>query len=73
MRQLWDQFYFNAVLAGLRHDGLRKTLIELTKGDAELNKLWIDFQQELDRVWAQDHPNDGTQCGGITCSHNPSE
>ena len=73
MRPLWDQFYCNAILTGLRHNGLRKIFIEMTKNDVELAKLWSEFKQELDRVWAKDHPKDGTQCAGITCNHKSAK
>ena len=73
MRQLWDAFYSRAVLAGMRHNGLRKTLIEMLKTQVDLAELWTDFRAELDRLWTEDHPRDGTQCIGIACNHISSQ
>jgi hypothetical protein len=68
MRPLWDKFFRRMVRAGLGHSGLRKTLIEMMK-DAELLKGWRGFFQELERIWAEDHPRDGSKCLGIQCDH----
>jgi len=72
MRPLWDQFYSKAILAGLGHNGLRKTLIEMRKQDRALAGLWKEFRGVLDRLWATDHPRNGTTCQGVDCNHDPA-
>ena len=69
MRQLWDGFYSTALVAGLGHTGLRKTLIEMAGKDVPLAELWSDFRCELDALWARRHPQDGSRCKGIECDH----
>src|SRR5262245_52628353 len=74
MRQLWDQFYRKAVLAGLKHDGLRKSFVEMMRTQVDLAKLWDPFRKQLDMIWAESHPDDGTKCPGVACAaaHKPA-
>lgn len=68
-RQLWEQFYSKAVLAGLKHNGLRKVLIEKAKGGVGTTELWTDFLVELNRIWKDHHPGGPEECEGIECEH----
>jgi len=69
MRPLWDGFYSTALVAGLGHTGLRKTLVEMAGKDIPLAELWVDFRRDLDGLWSRRHPQDGSRCTGIACDH----
>lgn len=57
MKELWDQYYADAVLAGLEHRGLREFFKEMTEPEAERpGQYWRDFREELERLWRQRHP-----------------
>ena len=70
MRQLWTEYYSEAIFHGLKHNGLRRVLVEAIKADEKLAELWKDFLHELDRLWADGHPRDGTKCNGIKCNRH---
>jgi hypothetical protein len=73
LKSLWEQYYSKAVLGGLNHYGLRKTLIGMKKTNGYRAELWKDYFEELDVIWAKNHPPDGKKCAGIECVHNRSE
>lgn len=69
MRQLWHEFYAQAILAGLRHTGLRETLLEMLAQDPQPAELWQLFRRDLESLWAADHPRNGAACRGLACEH----
>lgn len=73
MRLLWNKFFSDAVLSGLRHNGLRRVAVEITQPEMELKgAYWKRFRYELDRIWRKHHPEDNCICSGIDCTadHN---
>jgi hypothetical protein len=72
MRRLWDDYYVNAVCAGLRYNGLRRTIIDITRPGIEVAPVWQEFRRELDRIWAREHPANRTACSGLDCAHTPT-
>lgn len=69
---LWPDFYREAALSGLAHNGLRLHLWAEIKHGSELSEHWKQYSFELERLWAESHPRDQGKCGGLNCNHPPS-
>ena len=69
MQQLWDQYYSEATLAGLKHNGLRKVLVVIENTDIKRAEVWRDYFKEVNSLWSRGHPRDGRRCSGIECQH----
>lgn len=69
MFKLWESFYCNAILEGLRHTGLRKTLISMMQQGQGLPQYFPEFESELQRIWSKSHQDNNSKCSGLECDH----
>ena len=72
LSKLWDDFFKDAVVSGLRHNGLRVAFNELVRTKREHDKLWRQFSDVLDQAYRQTHPENAGKCKGLHCEH-PTE
>jgi triacylglycerol esterase/lipase EstA (alpha/beta hydrolase family) len=69
MFDLWQSFYSIAILDGMKHKGLRMTLMSMVQQGPGLPQHFPEFANELHRIWSQGHPEDGSVCPGFECEH----
>jgi hypothetical protein len=69
MFDLWQSFYSKSILDGMKHAGLKKTLLTMVQQGSSFPKHFPEFEKELHRIWSQEHPEDGTECSGLECDH----
>lgn len=69
MFDLWRSFYSKAILDGMKHNGLRMTLVSMVQQGPGLPQYFPEFANELRRIWSQGHPEDGSKCLGFECEH----
>ncbi len=69
MLNLWKSFYCNAILEGLKHTGLRKTLTSMLQQRQRLPQYFPEFERELIRIWLESHQDDNSKCFGFHCDY----
>ncbi len=51
MKELWDDFYIPAVLAGMRHPGLREVLFQMIEAEDEFGEYHRSFGDAMRTLW----------------------
>jgi hypothetical protein len=51
MKDLWNEFYAPAILAGMRHEGLREVLFDMIDSEDELGEYRRSFGNAMKKLW----------------------
>jgi hypothetical protein len=51
MKKLWDEFYAPAVLAGMRHSGLREVLFQMIDAEDRFGEYRHSFGTSMKKLW----------------------
>lgn len=76
MKGLWEKYYSSAILAGLKHNGLRKVCVTmLNEKEKEFGHYTREFENELTMMWKKTHRGGSSKCEGLECTgdHDKAE